>query len=119
MPYLKPNVPYEDNRTTAEVSECAFLALKRNHESFSSSLSSNNNKTDWMLTTTNDGNINDGDGKASKLTRGDVGIIRDDKRGGDNDEIQTTTTANVERLLMEEDGEIRWRIFATSDVHAT
>ena len=119
MPYLKPNVPYEDNRTTAEVSECAFLALKRNHESFSSSLSSNNNKTDWMLTTTHDnGNMsNDGDGKAS-LTRGDVGALFATTKGEETTTIQTTTTANVERLLMEEGGEIRWRIFATSDVHA-
>ena len=101
MPYLKPNVPYEDNRTTAEVSECAFLALKRNHESFSSSLSSNNNKTDWMLTTTNDGNINDGDGKASKLTRGDVGALFATTKGEETTTtIQTTTSANVERLLM-------------------
>ena len=39
MPYLKPNVPYEDNRTREEVLEYAFSALKRNHDAFSSSSS--------------------------------------------------------------------------------
>ena len=108
MPYLKPNVPYEDNRSAAEVSECAFLALKRNHDSFSSN--SEKSKT-FVLT---NGNImNDEDGKA--LTR-----ASEERNKGGFATTKTTTkgAANVERLEREGNGKIRWRIFATSDVHA-
>ena len=93
MPYLKPNVPYEDNRTTAEVSEWAFLALKRNHDSFSSS-SWSSSKSNWMLTTTNT-ITEDGDGKA--LTR--ASEERNKESWAFASSKGETTTANVERLV--------------------
>ena len=109
MPYLKPNVPYEDNRTREDVLNFAFAALERNHFAFSSSSSTSKS---WP-------------GKGGRLEEKDDDDD-DGERWRTNGGTTTTTTdtnndtkrraANIERSDGEE--EAHWRIFATSDVHA-
>jgi hypothetical protein len=140
MPYLKPNVPYEDNRTREEVLEYAFSALKRNHDAFSSSLGKSssssfveeeqerltdtvNNCVSSSSRNTNNAttlNHHHHNNNYSNNNKANVVTLRtnDDEyyytNGGDKQQQQQFRQNDDSQ----EEGSRYWRIFATSDVHA-
>jgi len=89
MPYLKPNVPYEDNRTREEVLKYAFEALRRNHAHF-----------------------HDYDQGRRAFSSAPSTAAHDGEEIGDDFEDLT----NVIRASKSE--ETNWRVYATSDVHS-
>ena len=144
MPYLKPNVPYEDNRTREEVLEYAFSALKRNHDAFSSSSSlGKSSKPSFVEEGQRLTDANCASSSSSRNTNNATTLHRHHHHSNNNNNSNSgNNKANVVTLRTnddeyyytnggdkqqqqfkqnddsQEEGSRCWRIFATSDVHA-